>query len=154
MPRPVSVRSGRVEFLKLKSRKEGMARHLPMVAGFKLAAVRRSHCRYLYRHQPHLRRVLRPRWRMHCGNDARLLPRGVLFQCANARHGWLRPLVSTKCLRPRRYDRRNHQWHVRARSHDWLDLCSLLPARRPNSIQQINCHRTTQWPTYSDVARR
>src|SRR5258708_1416945 len=81
-------------------RKAGRARRLTMVIGFNLARVRRSHWGRLYRDQPRLCRVLRPRRRIHCWNDAPLLLRGVLFQRANSRHCRLWPLVSANSLRP------------------------------------------------------
>src|SRR5207253_1261092 len=57
-----------------------------MVAGFKLAGVRRPYRGHLYRHQPHFRHHLRAWWRMHCRPAARILfSRSIVIGPLNGR---------------------------------------------------------------------
>ena len=136
MPKPVTLRSGQVEFVKVNTERIDwrdayqslLGLTWPQFAAF-VAAV------YIV-----LNLIFAALYVLGGDSIAGIrsgsIPRLVLFQCSNPGYGWLRPLVSANALRPHYHDDRDHERCLSSCRHDRPNFRSVLAADRAHLVQQ------------------
>ena len=150
--RSISVRAGRLEFVKLNAAKFNFRDSYHFILTLTLATVRCVGSGRLHLDQSCLRQLVFAWWQVHRRATARFVLRSLFLQRRNSGHGRLRAHVPGHLLRPLRHDCRDRGWHVRYGRYHRSDLCSVLATDRPDSIQQMCRHFAFRRSTNLDAA--